>query len=72
MGIPLRGAAKMPADQALLTPPGNIIFGVQRKMRLEYDTDIRERVFIIVLTMRVAVGIEEEEMIVKATNIGDE
>jgi HK97 family phage major capsid protein len=72
MGVPLTRAAKMPQDQAILTIPNNIIFGVQRDMRIEYDTDIRERVFIIVLTMRIAVGIEEEDMIVKATNIGDE
>jgi HK97 family phage major capsid protein len=72
MGVPLVKAAKMPQDQALLTIPNNIIVGVQRDMRLEYDTDIRERVFIIVLTMRVAVAIEEADMVVKAVNIGDE
>lgn len=72
MGVPLSRAAKMPQDQAILTIPNNLIVGIQRDMRLEYDTDIRERVFIIVLTMRVAFAIEEEDMVVKAINIGDE
>lgn len=72
LGVPIFRAAKMPADQALMTIPSNIILGVQRRITLEYAKDVRERVFIIVLTMRLAIGVEEEDMLVKATNIGDE
>jgi hypothetical protein len=39
-------------------------------MRMEFDKDIRERAFIIVLTMRLAIAFEEEDMNVKAINIG--
>lgn len=72
MGVPLARAAKMPLDQALMTIPNNLILGVQRRIQIEYDKDVRERVFIIVLTMRIAQGVEEEELLIKATNIGDE
>jgi hypothetical protein len=36
---------------------------------LEYDKDIRAREFVIVLTCRVAVAIEEEPAVVKYTTI---
>lgn len=72
MGVPLAGAAKLPLANAFMTIPRNLIVGFQRNIRMEYDTNIRERVFVIVLTMRVAFAIEETEMVVKATNIGDE
>ncbi len=72
MGVPIAGAAMVPLDQAILTIPENIIVGYQRRINLEFDRDISERVYIIVLTMRIAVGIEEEDMIVKAVNIGDD
>lgn len=72
MGVPIAGASHMPMDTAILTIPQNIILGVQRKINIEFDKDIRERVYIIVLTMRIATGIEEEEMLVKAVNIGDD
>ncbi len=70
LGVGMEAAALMPSAQAILTVPRNIIWGVQRQFRLEFDRDVRERVFIIVLTMRVAIEIEEEDMVVKATNIG--
>jgi len=69
-GVPLRGAAQMPSDKVLLLDPNNMIFGVQRNMRLEYDTDIRERALILVLTMRFDFKYEQEDMVVKAINLG--
>lgn len=69
-GIPMIGAASMPAAQALLIDPMNILFGVQRNMRLEFDKDTRERVLIMVFTMRFDFKLEQEDMAVKATNIG--
>lgn len=69
-GIPLIGAASMPTSSALMIDPSNILFGVQRNMRMEFDRDSRERVLIIVFTMRFDFKLEQEDMVVKATNIG--
>jgi hypothetical protein len=69
-GVPLVGAASMPASQALFMDPTNILFGVQRTMRMEFDRDTRERVLIIVFTMRFDFKLEQEDMVVKAINIG--
>lgn len=69
-GVPLVGAASMPSSQALFLDPANILFGVQRNMRMEFDRDTRERVLIIVFTMRFDFTLEQEDMVVKAINIG--
>lgn len=70
LGVGMKSAALMPAANAVLTIPRNIIWGVQRNFRMEFDRLVRERVFVIVLSMRVAIQIEEEDMVVKAINIG--
>ncbi|NIP54110.1 MAG: hypothetical protein GWN00_01425 [Aliifodinibius sp.] len=70
MGVPLRSAAQMPEDTGMLTFPQNLIWGVQRQVSFEVDKDIRERVFIIVVTCRCAFQIEDELATVKYTNIG--
>ena len=59
----------MPEDKGLFTHPMNLIFGIQRQVSLEFDKDIRTRVYIIVLTARVAVQIEEDEATVHYSNI---
>lgn len=69
-GVPMKGAASMPANTALFIDPSNILFGVQRNMRMEFDRDTRERVLIIVFTMRFDFKLEQEDMVVKAINIG--
>jgi HK97 family phage major capsid protein len=69
-GTPLTGVASMPSSQALMIDPSNILFGVQRNMRLEFDRDTRERVLIMVFTMRFDFKLEQENMVVKAINIG--
>jgi HK97 family phage major capsid protein len=69
-GTPLKGAASMPNNQALMIDPSNILFGVQRNMRMEFDRDTRERVLIIVFTMRFDFKLEQEDMVVKAINLG--
>lgn len=56
-------------NQGLLTFPQNLLFGIQRDIRVETDKDIRSREFIIVLTARVALQIEDENATVKYTNI---
>jgi HK97 family phage major capsid protein len=69
-GTPLKGAASMPSNSALMLDPTNILFGVQRNMRMEFDRDTRERVLIIVFTMRFDFKLEQEDMVVKAINLG--
>lgn len=69
-GVGLVGAALMPSANILFTNPQNIIFGIQRNIRIEQERLISERVVKIVLTARVALEIEEEDAVVKVTNLG--
>ena len=62
-------AAVGSGTSGILTFPQNLIFGIQRDIRIETDKDIRSREYIIVLTARVALGIETEDAAVKYTNI---
>lgn len=68
-GSQVKGAALMPAANGIFTDPQNLIFGIQRNIMIEYTKDIRSRVFIIVLTARVACAIEEEVACVKYTGL---
>lgn len=70
LGTPMQGVALMPEDQALLIDPKNVIWGLQRNVRIERDRDIRARTWIIVLTMRIGFAIEEKEAIVKLVDLG--
>jgi hypothetical protein len=56
-------------NSGIFTFPQNLIFGIQREIRVETDKDIRAREWIIVLTARVALQIEDEDATVKYTNI---
>lgn len=71
MGVPVDMVHQMPVSQGLLTAPRNLIFGIQREIMIEVEKDIRLREYIIVLTTKVGFAIEEEEAIVKYTNITD-
>jgi hypothetical protein len=68
-GVGVEGVSLMPGSQGLLTNPLNLIMGIQRQLSLEVDKIITERMFVIVLTARVDFQIEEEESVVKYTNI---
>lgn len=68
-GIPVMGAAMMPDTKVLLTNPKNLICGIQRQFSMEFDKDIQSRVYIIVLTARVAVQIEEVDATVLGLNV---
>lgn len=70
-GVPLRGAALMPYTNGLLTNPKNMIVGFQRNVRIETDKDISAREWIIVLTARLANQVEEDQAVVKFTNVGE-
>lgn len=68
-GVPLNGAALMPNDTMVFTNPQNLIFGIQRNVRIESERLISEREVKIVLTARVAIQIEESDAVVKVINL---
>jgi len=68
-GSPVVGVPLMPGSSGVLTNPLNLIFGVQRDIMMETDKIITQRVYVIVVTARVAVQIEEELACVKYINL---
>lgn len=68
-GSPVTAVAMMPEDKGLFCDPLNLIFGIQRQVSMEFDKDITARVYIIVLTTRVDVQIEEPLALVEYENI---
>jgi hypothetical protein len=77
-GVPVKGIAMLaPYDNgagvdvsdAIMTIPKNIVIGVSRDIRIETDRDIRARMNIIVLTMKLDVAFEEEDAVVKIIKI---
>lgn len=71
-GIPVVPVAMMPEDTALLTRPDNIIWGVWRDIMVETDKDIRSQVYIIVLTLRAGLVLEEPDAVVLVNGIGSD
>ena len=70
LGVPLAPAALMPDENIVFTDPKNIIWGLQRNVRIETDKDIRSREVIFVITARVAIQVEEELAGAKLINLG--
>jgi HK97 family phage major capsid protein len=70
-GVPVVPCALMPNNKLILTYPDNIIWGVQRDIMIETDKDIRRRVLIIVLTLRVDVKMEQPDACVVVENFTD-
>jgi HK97 family phage major capsid protein len=70
LGVPLQGIPLMPETKGLLLDPKNVIWGLQRNVRIERDRDIRARSWIVVITMRIGFAIEEVDAVVKLTNLG--
>ncbi|HHV62114.1 MAG TPA: phage major capsid protein [Firmicutes bacterium] len=79
-GVPVYGCAMMPEAQDTATPPNtltsaifthpqNIIIGFHREISVETDKDITARQFIIVVTCRVGLALEEEDATAKMINI---
>ena len=68
-GSSVEKVAMMPEDKGLFTDPLNLILGIQRQVSMEFDKDITARVYIIVLTTRLAVQIEEPDAMVEYSNI---
>jgi len=69
-GSQLEAVPLMPATKGLYTDPMNLLFGIQRKITMEYDKNIRTREYIIVLTCRICCQIEETDAVVTYSNIG--
>lgn len=68
-GSPVVPAALMPENRSLFCDPMNLIFGIQRQVSMEFDKDITARVYIIVLTCRVAFAIEQADGTATSQNI---
>lgn len=73
-GLQLESAAMLAADEdgesGLVTFPQNLLYGVQRRITIETDRDIRSREVIIVLTARIAFQIDDIDATVRLANIG--
>ena len=69
-GVAIQPVHLMPNDHGLLTNPLNLIMGIQRQISLEYDKEISDRVYKMVLSARVAVVVEESSAAVVYNNVG--
>ncbi|MCP4678732.1 MAG: phage major capsid protein [Deltaproteobacteria bacterium] len=76
-GTPIVGVPLFPStlglsnDQTvvILTHPKNIVVGVRRKIRIEWERSIRQRAVAIVVTLEADTKFAEEEGVVKAINV---
>lgn len=68
-GVPIIPVALMTQSNMIFTFPKNIIWGVQRKIMIESDRDIRARTIVIVVTLRVDIKFEEEDAVVKTIGV---
>lgn len=72
-GLRLEGAPMLAADnigaKGLVTFPKNLIFGIRRDINVETDKDIRSREYIIVLTARAGLQIDDTQAVVRLDNI---
>jgi hypothetical protein len=69
-GTPVIPVSLMPSTTALFCDPKNIIVGFHRNVLVETDKDIELQSHKIVISLRIAVGLEEEDSMVKIVNIG--
>lgn len=73
-GITVEGAGMLgvhgDGDQGLITMPNNLIWGVQREISIETDKDIRSREYIIVVTCRAALQVDDTDALVRLDNLG--
>lgn len=63
-------SAGLNGEGGLVTFPQNLLFGIQRDISIESDKDIRSREYIIVLTARVALQIDDADATVAIQEIG--
>lgn len=72
-GLRIEGAPMLAADGigalGLVTFPKNLLFGIRRDVKVETDKDIRSRQYIIVVTVRAALQIEDADAVIKIENV---
>lgn len=71
-GCPIVPVIHMPDTKLVFVNPKNLILGIQRDIMIEVDRIIRERVIVIVLTMRIAIECEREDALTVIEGIGEE
>ena len=69
-GCPIVPVIHMPDTKLVFVNPKNLILGIQRDIMIEVDRIIRERVIVIVLTMRIAIAVEREDALTVIEGIG--
>jgi len=70
-GVSAIPAVHVPDNKMIFVDPKNLIFGVQRDVMIETDRIIRERVIVVVVTLRIAIAVETEDALVVVTGIGE-
>lgn len=72
-GLQIEGAPSLAADgvgnQGLVTFPKNLIFGIRRDITVETDREIRAREWVVVLTTRVGLQIDDVGATVKLEDL---
>lgn len=72
-GVKIEPTATMASDgtgaKGIFTHPQNLIFGIQRQITVETDKNIRSREYIIVVTARIALQVDDQVGAVKLINI---
>ena len=69
-GAPVQRVIAMPDDKGLFVNPQNLIFGIWRKISLEFGKDIEAGHYIIVMSCRIGFMLEEPEATVEYNSIG--
>ena len=69
-GVPIIPAVHVPDTKMIFVDPMNLIMGIQRDIMIETDRIIRERIIVIVLTLRVAIAVEREDALTVIEGIG--
>jgi hypothetical protein len=68
-GTPVAPVPLMPDTKGIFCDPMNLIVGFWRQVSMEFDKDISARVYIIVLTTRIAVQVEQADAMVVYNNV---
>jgi len=63
------GTPVVNGSKGLLINPKNIVFGIHRDVTYEFDRQPRKRIIEVTMTMRIDFKLEEEDAVVKITNI---
>jgi hypothetical protein len=72
-GVKIEPTATMASDgvgaKGIFTYPQNLVFGIQRQITVETDKDIRSREYIIVVTARIALQVDDQVGALKLINV---